>query len=63
MLISQIITKESHTDFSEDELFPIKEIVYTDREKCGSCGPVKVILKNGVERIIDYSEIEGQLQM
>lgn len=63
VLISQIITKESHTDFSEDELFPIKEIVYTDREKCGSYGPVKVILKNGVERIIDYSEIEGRLQM
>lgn len=62
-LISQIITKESHTDFSEDELFPIKEIVYTDREKCGSYGPVKVILKNGVERVIDYSEIEGRLQM
>ena len=40
VLISQVITKESHEDFTEEELFPIEEILYTDEEGCGSYGPV-----------------------
>lgn len=63
VLISQVITKESHEDFSEEELFPIREIVYSDREKRGSCGPVQIILKNGEERIVDFGEIEGRMQL
>lgn len=63
MLISQVITKESHEDFSEEELFPIKEILYTDKEKCGGYGPVIIKLKNGKEKIIDFDMIEGNLQL
>lgn len=63
MLISQTITKESHEDFPDDELFPIKDIVYTDTEKCGGYGPVTIQLKNGSERIIDFNGIEGCMQL
>lgn len=63
ILVSQIITKEAHEDFSEDELFPIKEILYTDPEKNGAYGPVTVCLKNGTEKTADFNKIEGSLQM
>lgn len=60
-LISQVITKESLEDFSEDELFPIKNIEFTDEEKCGGYGPVTITLKNGDVKVIDFDGIEGQL--
>lgn len=63
MLISQVITKEEHTDFSEEELFPIKEIVYTDKDKNGAYGPVSIILKNGNKKTIDFNRLEGCLQI
>lgn len=62
MLISQIITKESHEDFAEDEIFPIKEIIYTDAERCGGYGPVTLKLKNGKYKVISFDAIEGNLQ-
>lgn len=63
ILISQTITKESREDFTDDEIFPIKEIVYTDKEKCGGYGPVLIKLKNGTERLVDFDEIEGGLML
>lgn len=63
ILISQVITKESHEDFSEEELFPIKSVIYTDKEKCGGYGPVTLVLKNGAERTVNFEGIEGCLQL
>lgn len=63
VLISQVITKESLADFSDDELFPIKEIIYMDKENCGSYGPVTITLNNGAQRVIDYGGIEGQMRL
>lgn len=63
MLISQVITKEEHTDFSDDTLFPIKEIVYTDKEKNGAYGSVSILLKNGDKKVINFDKIEGCLQI
>jgi len=62
ILISQVLTKESHEDFTEDELFPIKEVIYTDKEKCGGYGPVTIELKDGTKKAIDFDQIEGNLQ-
>ncbi len=63
ILISQVITKEELTDFSEEELFPVKEIVYTDKEACGGYGPVNVALKTGEEKRIDFDKMEGKLML
>ncbi len=63
ILISQVITKEELADFSEEELFPIEEIVYTDKEKCGGYGAVTVRMKNGEEKTIDFEGIEGKLML
>ena len=63
ILISQVITQESHEDFTEEELFPIKEIVYTDAENCGGYGPVVIRMKDGSGRTIDFDGIEGKMSL
>lgn len=63
LLISQTLTKQDHTPFTEDELFPIDQILYSDKEKCGGYGPVTLKLKNGETKVIDYSHIEGNLSL
>ena len=63
VLISQVITKESHEDFREDELFPVAEILYTDPERCGSYGPVTLKMKDGSVKRIDFDHMEGGLSL
>ena len=62
-MISQVITKESHDDFTEDELFPIKNIIYTDAQQCGCFGPVRIEFKNGSVKNVDFSQLEGKLSL
>ncbi len=62
-LISQTITKESWEDFTDKELFPIEKIEYTDPQGCGGYGPVKIFLKSGEVKIIDFYGIEGKLTL
>ncbi len=61
ILISQVITKESGEDFTEDEIFPIQAVEYTDPEKCGGYGPVTLRLKTGEKRVIDFEAMEGKI--
>jgi hypothetical protein len=63
ILISQVITKESLEDFTEEELFPIASIQYTDKENCGGYGPVTISLKDGSNRVVEFEGIEGNLQL
>lgn len=63
ILISQVITKESLEDFTEEELFPIASIQYTDKENCGGYGPVTISLKDGGNRVVEFEGIEGNLQL
>ncbi len=63
VLISQVITKESAEEFAEEELFPIREVAYTDPEGTGSFGPVKLKMKDGSVRTIDFEGIEGRLTL
>lgn len=62
ILISQTITKGDLTDFTDDELFPVREIRYTDPQRCGGYGPVTLVLTDGRETVIDYSKIEGDIR-
>ncbi len=63
VLISQVITKESHEDFSEEELFPVKTVRYTDPENCGGYGPVILEMKDGGKKEISFEGMEGQLML
>jgi len=62
-LISQVITKESLEDFTEDEIFPVSKIEYTDPQGCGGYGPVKIFLKSGEVRTVDFYGIEGRFSV
>lgn len=63
VMISQVLTKESHEAFTEDELYPLKNIIYTDAQQCGCFGPVRLEFKNGSERTVDYAELEGKISL
>lgn len=62
-LLSQTITKESHEDFTDEELFPLKEVVYADPQRCGGYGPFTIIFIDGSEKTIDFSHIESTLSL
>ncbi len=63
ILISQVITKESLEDFTEEEIFPIESISYTDPQARGGYGPVTIVLRDGSTRIIDFEGIEGKMEL
>lgn len=63
IMISQVITKESLEDFTEEELFPIEAVIYTDNENCGGFGPITIRLRDGSERTINFEGIEGNMQV
>lgn len=63
VMISQVITKESLEEFTEDEIFPIEAVAYTDKEKCGGYGPITINLKDGSEKTIIFEGIEGNMQI
>lgn len=63
VFISQVITKESHEEFKEDEIFSVESIHYTDELKCGTYGEIELVLKNGTKKRIDYNAMEGRLSI
>ena len=63
VMISQVITKESHEDFSLDEIFPIKEIVYEDTRGNGAYGTTTVVLKDGTVRKVNFEGIESRMML
>lgn len=63
MMISQVITKESLEDFTEEEIFPIASVEYTDAGKCGGYGPIGIVLRDGSKRVIDFEFVEGNIQL
>ncbi len=61
MMISQVLTKESHEDFTEEELFPVQTVEYSDSTQTGAYGPVTLHMKNGSSKVVDFTEIEAGL--
>ncbi|MBQ9140623.1 MAG: DUF2264 domain-containing protein [Lachnospiraceae bacterium] len=61
VMISQVITKESHDDFTEEELFPIEKVEYTDGMETGAYGPVTLHMKDGSCKVVDFTGIEACL--
>lgn len=63
LLISQVITKESLKDFTDDEIFPIQSISYEDMYKTGAYGTTTIQLKSGAKRRINFEELEAGLSI
>lgn len=61
VMISQVITRESFREFTEKEIFSIRNISYADPQDCGGYGPVEIEIQNGRKITVDYSEAEGNL--
>ena len=57
VFISQVITRDDERDFTEEELFPIEEIIYEGFDR------FTLVFKDRSRRIIDYSGIEGRLTL
>lgn len=63
VLISQVITKESFEEFKEDEIFPIESISYSDSYKTGAYGNIRIKLKNGEDKEVNFDGLEGDLML
>jgi len=63
VMISLCITKESHEDFKEEDLFPIKEIINTDSAGTGSYGDTILKLRDGREVCVNFEGIEANLAL
>ncbi len=63
VMISQVITKENHEDFSDEELFPIASVIYEDSAKTGAYGTTVIQMKDGSRKEINFEGIEGKLML
>ena len=63
LFFSQVITRDDGQDFTEDDLFPIRRIVYADPGRVGAYGPVRIEWKDGTARTVDFDGIEGRLML
>lgn len=62
-LISQVITRESLEDFTEEELFPIAAIRYGDAHGVGAFGTTVITLKDGRTFKINFEKLEANLSL
>lgn len=63
ILISQTITKNSLDDFTNEDLFPLCSLRYTDQWNSGAYGPIELIFKEGPVRVVDFEGIEGNMAL
>ncbi len=63
VLISQTLTKESHEEFTECELFPIQSIKYSDTYHTGAYGIITLNFKDGTIREVCFDGIESRLMI
>ena len=54
VFISQVITKEDAEPFTEEEIFPIENICYSDKYRTGRFGNIEIKLADGTARIIRH---------
>ena len=60
IMVSAVLTKKDQSDWSEEELFPVEEIRYTDETGCGGFGPVVLQMKDGRCVTVDFEGMEGR---
>ncbi|SEA04427.1 hypothetical protein SAMN02745687_01562 [Lachnospiraceae bacterium NK3A20] len=63
VLISQVITKEDGTDFTDDELFPVASILHEDSYGTGAFGTVTITMKDGTAHRVNYDGMEANMEL
>lgn len=58
LLLSQTLTRESHEDFTCDELFPLLKSESDDDKNYSAFGAVKLYMRNGSVKKLDFSLME-----
>ncbi|EET62262.1 hypothetical protein BRYFOR_05926 [Marvinbryantia formatexigens DSM 14469] len=61
IMVSQVITRESHEDFTEEEIFSVRQLTCADPQGCGGYGPVCVTMVDGSRKTVDFDAMEGRL--
>lgn len=60
LLISQVITRESHEKFTDEELFPVIRLETEDIQRMGNYGAVILNTRDGRKIRVDFDGMEGQ---
>lgn len=63
LLVSQVLTRADDSGFAESELFPISEIATADAAGHGGFGPIRICMRDGSVREVDFDGIEGCLSI
>ena len=63
LMLTQTLTRMDGEDFTEEELFPLAAVETEDRFGVGSYGRVRLILKDGSVKTIDFDGMEGRLML
>lgn len=61
LLLSQTLTRESHEDFSNDDLFPLLFVQAEDERNFSAYGKTLLSFKDGIKKTLDFSQIEASL--
>ena len=61
LLLSQTLTREDHEDFSENDLFPLAAVNAEDERGYGAYGKTVLVFTDGSQKIIDFTDLEGNL--
>ena len=58
-----MLHKTDDTPWTDQELYPVKEIVFDHKDLGGNFGKIKIILKNGKTYEVDFKGQEGRLSV
>lgn len=62
-MISQVITRENHVEFTEEELFPIASVEYEDSTGTGAYGTIALHMKDGSCKCVNFDGMEARLML
>lgn len=63
VLAASVVTKTDDGSWTDDELFPVERICYTDEDGYGAYGPVTLHMRDGRAMTVDYEGLEGRLSL
>lgn len=62
-MITAVLTKKDQSSWTDEELFPVLHIAYTDPQQCGGYGPITLTMRDGRTMTVDYEGMEGRLMI
>ncbi len=61
VMIASVLTRSDDRPWSQEELFPVERVTYTDEDGYGAYGPVTLHMRDGRVMTVDYEGLEGRL--